>query len=91
MTTAWNKSLQDDWMGQTLNALHLTDRHREVSVWIKAVGPRRYSYEIVLRRFDNDRFDEDFVEPERPFSDPQIAVEAAVVRAVALYHNDEGR
>lgn len=78
-------------MDPVLNALHLIDEKREISLWIIASSGGHYSYEVVVRYFEFDRFDEDVKENDMRFPDVQSAAAAGVAQAIDIYKRGRGR
>ena len=72
-------------MEPVLNALHLVDEKREISLWIIASSGGHYSYEVVVRKFGLDRFDEEVKRNDRRFPDVQSAAAAGVAQAIDIY------
>lgn len=70
-----------------LNALHLVDEKREISLWIIASSGGHYSYEVVVRKFGLDRFDEEVQRNDIRFPDAQSATSAGVAQAIGIYRS----
>lgn len=77
-------------MHSALNTLHLVDETHEVSLWIMSSEDGRYYYEIVARKFEAERFDEEIMGDDELFDDAQSAVAVGVPRAVAVYQSGSG-
>ena len=74
-------------MEPVLNALHLVDEKREICLWIIASSGGHYSYEVVVRQFELNRFDEEVKGNEMQFPDVQSATSAGVAQAIEIYRN----
>jgi len=74
-------------MEPVLNALHLVDEKREISLWIIASSRGHYSYEVVVREIGLDRFDEEVKSNDMRFPDVQSAAAAGVAQAIDIYQS----
>lgn len=72
-------------MESALNALHLVDETREISLWILPSHGGFYKYEIIARKFESGSVDEEVTGNDELFDSAKSAADAGVARAISIY------